>query len=120
MAGSPYVFVAPCGGMLSDMTLSKVMRDMQEWAEKVARKAARDVDNAGCRDPRSGRSAVPHGLRSIFCDWVAERTEFPRSIAEIALTHNVGSAVERAYRRGDMIEKRRAMMADWAQFPGAM
>mgnify|MGYP001016459178 CR=1 FL=1 len=71
-------------------------------------------------DPRSGRPAVPHGLRSTFRDWVSERTEYPRDMAEIALAHSVGSDVERAYRRGDMLEKRRAMMADWAKFLGAV
>lgn len=119
-ADSPYVFAAPRGGQLSDMTLSKVMRDMQERAEKAAQGAGQDVTKAGWRDPRSGRPAVPHGLRSTFRDWVAERTEYPRDMAEIALAHSVGSDVERAYRRGDMIEKRRAMMADWAQFLGAV
>lgn len=120
LAGSPYVFAAPRGGMLSDMTLSKVMRDMQERAEKAAKKAGQDVNKAGWRDPRSGRPAVPHGLRSTFRDWAAERTEWPRDMAEIALAHNVGGVVERAYRRGDMLEKRRAMMEDWARFLGAM
>jgi hypothetical protein len=46
----------------------------------------------------------------------AERTDYPRDMAEIALAHNVGSEVERAYRRGDMLEKRRAMMAAWGRF----
>jgi integrase len=67
-------------------------------------------------DRQSGRPAVPHGLRSTFRDWVAERTEYPRDMAEIALAHTVGSEVERAYRRGDMVEKRRAMMAAWGRF----
>ena len=67
-------------------------------------------------DSRTGRTAVPHGLRSTFRDWAAERTEYPRDMAEIALAHNVGSEVERAYRRGDQMEKRRAMMAAWGRF----
>lgn len=123
LAGSPYVFAAPRGGELPDMTLSKVMRDMQAKAVKAvkaAQKAGQDVDKAGWRDPRSGRPAVPHGLRSTFRDWAAEKTEYPRDMAEIALAHNVGSEVERAYRRGDMIEKRRTMMAGWAKFLGAV
>ena len=119
-ADSPFVFAAPRGGQLSDMTLSKVMRDMQARAEKGAQEAGQDPGQAGWRDPRSGRPAVPHGLRSTFRDWVSERTEYPRDMAEIALAHSVGSDVERAYRRGEMIEKRRAMMADWAQFLGAV
>lgn len=104
MNGSDYVFPAARGGMLSDMSLSACMKRISE---------ARD---GGYLDPRSGRPAVPHGLRSTFRDWAAERTEFERDMAEIALAHNVGSTVERAYRRGDMIEKRRLMMAAWARF----
>lgn len=104
MQGSDYVFPAARGGMLSDMSLSACMKRISE---------ARD---GGYLDPRSGRPAVPHGLRSTFRDWAAERTEFERDMAEIALAHNVGSTVERAYRRGDMIEKRRQMMAAWARF----
>lgn len=60
--------------------------------------------------------AVPHGLRSSFRDWAAERTTYPRDMAEIALAHTVGSEVERAYRRGDMLDKRREMMDAWAAF----
>lgn len=119
-ADSPFVFAAPRGGQLSDMTLSKVMRDMQARAEKAAQESGHDLDKAGWRDPRSGRPAVPHGLRSTFRDWGAERTDYPRDMLEIAMAHTVGSEVERAYRRGDMIEKRRAMMADWAAFLGAV
>ena len=57
--------------------------------------------------------AVPHGLRSSFRDWVGEETAFPREVAEMALAHTVGNAVEAAYRRGDLFEKRRAMMEEW-------
>lgn len=119
-ADSAFVFAAPRCGQLSDMTLSKVMRDMQARAEEAAQAAGEDPDQAGWRDPRSGRPAVPHGLRSTFRDWAAEHTDYPRDMAEIALAHTVGSEVERAYRRGDMIEKRRAMMGDWAKFLGAV
>ena len=106
-----YVFWAPRGGMLSDMALSAVMRRMHEAEVKAGR--------TGWLDRVSGRPAVPHGLRSSFRDWAAECTNYPREVAEIALAHSVGSAVERAYRRGDMVEKRRALMADWADFIGA-
>lgn len=60
--------------------------------------------------------AVPHFLRSSFRDWASERTTYPRDMAEIALSHLVGSEVERAYRRGDMLDKRREMMDAWAKF----
>ncbi len=55
-----------------------------------------------------------HGFRSTFRDWAAERTEYPREMAEISLAHTVGSAVENAYRRSDLFERRRGLMQDWA------
>ncbi|MEJ0095437.1 MAG: integrase arm-type DNA-binding domain-containing protein [Methylocella sp.] len=57
-----------------------------------------------------------HGFRSTFRDWVGEETDFPREVAEAALAHSVGNAVETAYRRGDALEKRRALMQAWADF----
>lgn len=57
-----------------------------------------------------------HGFRSSFRDWAAEETAFPNMVAEMALAHTVGSAVEAAYRRGDLLEKRRAMMQAWADY----
>ena len=89
--GADLVFPAPRNGPLSDMTLTAVLRRM-----KVA--------------------AVPHGFRSTFRDWAAERTNYPRDAAEMALAHAIGDKVEAAYRRGDLFEKRRRMMADWATF----
>src|SRR3712207_7085240 len=53
------------------------------------------------------RSATVHGFRSSFRDWAGECTSFPREIAEAALAHVVGDETERAYRRGDALEKRR-------------
>ncbi|WP_236020712.1 tyrosine-type recombinase/integrase [Devosia sediminis] len=57
-----------------------------------------------------------HGFRSTFRDWVAETTNHPGEVAEAALSHAVGDATERAYRRGDALEKRRSLMEDWAAF----
>lgn len=57
-----------------------------------------------------------HGFRSSFRDWCGEKTAFPRDIAEMALAHAVGSDVERAYRRGDALEKRRELMAQWGAY----
>lgn len=89
---SDFVFPSPKeDGMLSDMTLTAVLRRMK-------------VD------------AVPHGFRSTFRNWTAETTNYPREIAELALAHTVGSEVERAYMRSDLFEKRRALMQDWADF----
>lgn len=88
---SPYVFSAPRGGMLSDMTLSALMRRMKA-------------------------DAVPHGFRSTFRDWCAERTNYPSAVAEMALAHTIDNKVEAAYRRGDLLERRQRLMADWAKF----
>jgi integrase len=93
--GTDLVFPAPRGGPLSDMTLTAVVR-------------------------RMGVDAVPHGFRSTFRDWAGERTNFPRDAAEMALAHAIGDKVEAAYRRGDLFEKRRRMMADWAAFCGSV
>jgi integrase len=57
-----------------------------------------------------------HGFRSSFRDWVAERTHFPGEVAEMALAHAVGDKVEAAYRRGDLFDRRRRIMAEWAKF----
>jgi len=57
-----------------------------------------------------------HGFRSTFRDWAAERTNYPREVAEAALAHVVGDKVEAAYRRGDLFEKRCRLMAEWAKF----
>jgi integrase len=62
------------------------------------------------------RDFVTHGFRSSFRDWAAERTAYPSEVAEMALAHRVGNAVELAYRRTDMFERRRRLMADWAAF----
>jgi integrase len=88
---SQFVFAAPRGGQLSDMTLTAVLRRMA-------------VD------------ATAHGFRSTFRDWAAERTNYPNEVAEMALAHAVGNAVEAAYRRGDLFDKRRRMMDDWSKF----
>jgi integrase len=62
-----------------------------------------------------GREGVTgHGFRSTFRDWAAELTSFPSEVAEMALGHQVSSAVEKAYRRGDMLEKRRHLAEAWS------
>ena len=59
-----------------------------------------------------------HGFRSSFRDWAAETTSHSSEVVEMALAHAVGSRVEAAYRRGDLLEKRRALMSEWAKFLG--
>lgn len=87
----PLVFPGTKGGPFSDMSISAVMKRLK-------------------------RPEVPHGFRSTFRDWVAERTHYPRDMAEMALAHTISSDVEAAYRRGDMLERRRQMMQEWADF----
>jgi integrase len=66
---------------------------------------------------RMGRGDLTgHGFRSTFRDWAAETTAYPPEVAEMALAHSVGNRVEAAYRRGDLFEKRRRLMDDWASF----
>lgn len=80
-------------GPLSDMSLTAVLRRMEV-------------------------QATAHGFRSSFRDWVAEYTQHTGEVAEMALSHAVGDKVEAAYRRGDLFEKRVALMDDWAAFLG--
>ena len=61
-------------------------------------------------------NATVHGFRSSFRDWCGDETNFPREIAEAALAHKTGNAVERAYRRRDAFEKRRQLMDAWAAY----
>jgi integrase len=79
------------GKPLSDMTLTKALRDM-------------NVD------------AVPHGFRSTFRDWVAEQTHWSAELAEAALAHVIADKTVAAYQRGSMLEKRGKLMAAWADF----
>ncbi len=60
--------------------------------------------------------ATVHGFRSSFRDWAGEATDYPRELAEMALSHVVGNEVELAYRRGQAIERRRQLMEDWAAY----
>jgi integrase len=59
-----------------------------------------------------------HGFRSAFRDWAAESTGYQREVVEAALAHTIESKVEAAYRRGDLFEKRKRLMAEWASFCG--
>jgi integrase len=69
---------------------------------------------------RMGRSDLTtHGFRSTFRDWAAEQTAYPNEMVEMALAHTISDKTEAAYRRGDMVEKRRRLMEDWAAFCNA-
>jgi integrase len=71
-------------------------------------------------DRMGRRDITVHGFRSWFRDWAAEQTSFAREVAEAALAHTIPDAVEAAYRRGDLFEKRRRLMADWADYCGTV
>ena len=69
---------------------------------------------------RMGRGDITvHGFRSTFRDWAAERTNFPNEVIEMALAHTIGDKTEAAYRRGDLFEKRRRLMSEWAAYCNA-
>lgn len=86
-----FIFPGTAKATISDMTMLK---------------AAREV----------APNATVHGWRSTFRDWVAERTDFDGDIAEMALAHTIGNKVERAYRRGNLLEKRRVLMEAWEAY----
>ena len=93
--GSGWLFPSPMkrGRPLSDMSLTKVLRDTG-LAER----------------------ATVHGFRTCFRTWVSERTNADHAVMELSLAHAVGSAVERAYARSDMLAKRRRLMDQWGAF----
>lgn len=88
---SGLLFPSARGKPMSDVTLSKLLRENHV-------------------------PAVPHGFRSSFRDWAAEQTAFPRAVMEAALAHKVAGEVEAAYFRSDLLEKRRELMQQWADF----
>lgn len=90
---SDYLFPGARGGRLSGMAMAMLMRRMK-------------VD------------VTVHGFRSGFRDWAAEQTGYAHEVAEMALAHSIGNAVERAYRRGDLFDKRQRLMNDWAKYCG--
>lgn len=89
--GSGLIFPSARGKELSDMTMSKLVKEL-------------------------GYDADVHGFRTSFRTWAQEQTNFPREVAEAALAHAVGDAVEAAYARSDLFEKRRKMMEAWSGY----
>jgi integrase len=81
-----------------------------------AASALSDVALAKAVAAAGGNGATVHGFRSTFRDWCAETTNYPRELAEAALAHALKDKTEAAYQRGDLLEKRRRLMADWAAF----
>ena len=97
LAVSAKIFPSLKGKSLSDMALSQLMRGMKERKE-------------------FNGDGVPHGFRSTFRDWGAEQTIYPDEIRKSASGHTVGNAVQKAYQRTDLLEKRRQLMIQWAKF----
>ena len=91
LGGGPLVFPGRNGAPLSEKRLRRLLQ-------------------------RQGIAAVPHGFRSTFRDWAAERTNHPRDVIEAALAHVVSNKVEAAYARSDLFERRRRLMDDWAVY----
>jgi integrase len=65
---------------------------------------------------RMGRNVTVHGFRSTFRDWAGEHTNTPNHVIEMALAHAISNKVEEAYRRGDLFQKRKALMEAWAAY----
>ena len=65
-----------------------------------------------------GHTTTVHGFRATFKTWASEQTAYPPHVVEQALAHAISNAVERTYQRGDLIQKRRRLMEDWAKFCG--
>lgn len=110
------VFPAVRGGELSDMTLNAVIKRMHAAEMKAGRSGWLDpkqVDSDG-----KPKVATVHGMRSTFKDWATEVSDHPRELSEMALSHAVGDATERAYRRGDALAKRHLLADDWAAYCG--
>ncbi|HTN15600.1 MAG TPA: integrase arm-type DNA-binding domain-containing protein [Sphingomonadaceae bacterium] len=103
-----YVFLGAEGGALSNTALANLIRRMHN-ADLAA-------GGEGYSDQKQKRIATAHGFRSAVRDWADERTSFPHEMKELMLAHTIANKAEAAYRRGDMFEKRRRMMTDWAKF----
>ncbi len=106
--GTDWLFAGSRGGKLSNMAMAMLLRRMHDANLKAG--------GEGYFDPKVKRLATPHGFRSSFRDWADERTGYPHEMKEMALAHAIGNKAEAAYRRGDMFDKRRRLMADWAAY----
>lgn len=109
MAGCNLIFPNAKNGVLSDMTLTAVIRRMDESSVKDG--------GVGWKD-RAGKVITAHGFRSTFRDWAGETTAYPREVIEHALAHQLKDKAEAAYQRGTLLDKRRRLMAEWAMHCG--
>ena len=109
IAGTDLVFPSTKNTELSDMTLTSVIRRMDEVSIKAAGNGWKDS---------TGKVITAHGFRSTFRDWAGETTTYPREVIEHALAHQLKDKAEAAYARGTLFEKRRQLMVDWAKHCG--
>jgi integrase len=100
--------------------LDKLPRETSDWLFIGAR-TGRPLERHAMRDTLTamGVAATVHGFRSTFRDWASECTGYPPDVCKMALAHSIPDKVEAAYRRGDLLEKRRRLMEDWAAFCAA-
>ena len=109
---SPYVFAALRGGKLSDATVGKLVKTLHR--NEV------ELGHAGFVDHRQDqRVVVPHGFRSTFRDWAAERSSYPREVIEHCLAHQLRDRAEAAYQRGSILPKRVELMEQYDRFCGS-
>lgn len=110
IGGSSLLFPgARKGRPISNMSMLMALRRMDQKSLDDGGKGWRGSD---------GRVITAHGFRSTFRDWAAECTNYAREVCEMSLAHVVANGAEAAYWRGDLLEKRRALMSDWADFVG--
>ncbi len=108
---SPYVFAAVRGGKLSDATVGKLVKTLHKG--EVERGGVGFVDHR-----QDKRAVVPHGFRSTFRDWAAERSSYSREVIEHCLAHRLRDRVEAAYQRGSILPKRVELMEQYDQYCG--
>jgi integrase len=89
--GNPHLFIGTRTGRITASTVAKLLKGINS-------------------------EVTVHGFRSSFSDWAHERTAFSNHVIELSLAHSVGSDVEKAYRRGDLFDKRRKLMEAWATY----
>lgn len=92
------------------------MKPLSNMALLTLLKRMNSVASEKWVDAADGRPITAHGFRATFRTWAEEVTGFPHAVIEEAMGHQVGNQVERAYRRTDVLEKRRELMAAWASY----
>jgi integrase len=102
--GSSYLFPSPIGGPLHDIALSSLIGRMNAEGDGL------------WIDPTTGKRATVHGFRSSFKDWARSATGYPDEASELQLAHINSASTRAAYARDELLEQRRAMLAEWTRF----